>query len=144
MSTEGCSLKCRLVSRFAPDIILLSMQVEDEHPKKKKKVASCGYERQVPSPVNRHVPESTERAVSLVENECKVPSVAEEDLPPTPENEKEAIKQKFLVEMPEDFYSFWSFCKSLSPDKPEGILHFYYILYPSVNPESAYYKVSFN
>lgn len=60
-----------------------------------------------------------------VEDECKALSVSkeEEDLPPTPENEKEAIKQKFLVEMPEDFYSFWSFCQSLSPDKPEGVLH---------------------
>jgi hypothetical protein len=57
----------------------------------------------------------------LVENECKVLSVpVEEDLPPTPANEREAIKQKFLVDMPEDFYSFWSFCKSVSPDKPEG------------------------
>lgn len=57
----------------------------------------------------------------LVEDEREVLSVpVEEDLPPTPENEKESIKQKFLVDMPEDFYSFWSFCKSVSPDKPEG------------------------
>jgi hypothetical protein len=69
-------------------------------------------------------PGNNERNVPvLVEGECKVLSVPEEeeDLPPTPENEKEAIKQKFLVDMPEDFYSFWSFCKSLSPDKPEGM-----------------------
>lgn len=90
--------------------------------KKKKKVAAAGtYERRVPSPVNRHVPICA--VPTLVEDEFKVLSVPEEeeDLPPTPENEKEAIKQKFLVEMPEDFYSFWSLCMSLSPDKPEGI-----------------------
>ena len=32
-------------------------------------------------------------------------------LPASPENIKENIKQKFLVEMPEDFYEFYEFCK---------------------------------
>jgi hypothetical protein len=74
---------------------------------KKQKVASSG---------------NNDRNMSVSVEEWEVLSVPEEeDLPSTPENEKDAIKQKFLVEMPEDFYSFWSFCKSLSPDKPEGM-----------------------
>ena len=35
---------------------------------------------------------------------------------------KENIKQKFLVEMPEDFYHFWEFCKSEKPDSPTDAL----------------------
>ena len=60
---------------------------------------------------------------ATVENECKIVVPPEDDLPPTPADEKESIIQKFLVEMPEDFYSFWSFCKTLSPDKPEGMVY---------------------
>ncbi|KAJ8964156.1 hypothetical protein NQ314_005088 [Rhamnusium bicolor] len=37
-------------------------------------------------------------------------------------NCKEFIKQKFLVDMPEDFYQFWNFCKKLKPNNPlEGL-----------------------
>ena len=32
-------------------------------------------------------------------------------LPPSPSNIRDSIKQKFLVEMPEDFYQFYEFCK---------------------------------
>ncbi|XP_047120870.1 histone PARylation factor 1 [Schistocerca piceifrons] len=35
---------------------------------------------------------------------------------------KEFIKQKFLVEMPEDFYEFWLFCEHLSNNKPQEAL----------------------
>ncbi|CAH0560744.1 unnamed protein product [Brassicogethes aeneus] len=31
---------------------------------------------------------------------------------------KKFIKEKFLVDMPGDFYHFWDFCKSLKPGKP--------------------------
>nr|SVE75951.1 EOG090X0BAY [Daphnia hispanica] len=36
------------------------------------------------------------------------------ELPFSPLDVKENIKQKFLVEMPDDFYKFWSFCQSIS------------------------------
>jgi len=32
------------------------------------------------------------------------------------------IKEKFLVDMPQDFYDFWEFCKDLNPTAPEGIV----------------------
>ena len=33
---------------------------------------------------------------------------------------REKVKRKFLVDMPEDFYQFWDFCKSLDPAHPES------------------------
>lgn len=33
---------------------------------------------------------------------------------------REKVKRKFLVDMPEDFYQFWEFCKSLDPAHPDG------------------------
>ena len=30
------------------------------------------------------------------------------------------IKERFLVDMPQDFYDFWEFCKHLNPAAPEG------------------------
>eukprot|EP00088_Acartia_fossae_P043085 TRINITY_DN4530_c0_g1_i1.p1 TRINITY_DN4530_c0_g1~~TRINITY_DN4530_c0_g1_i1.p1 ORF type:complete len:468 (-),score=108.69 TRINITY_DN4530_c0_g1_i1:803-2182(-) len=44
--------------------------------------------------------------------------VFEDILPPSPENIKESIKQKFLVDMPDDFYEFFEFCKSMNKDSP--------------------------
>lgn len=32
------------------------------------------------------------------------------------------IKKKFLVDMPQDFYDFWEFCKDLDHSAPEGIV----------------------
>jgi len=37
-----------------------------------------------------------------------------------PEDLKENIKSKFLVEMPEDFYQFWEFCSNINPEDPCG------------------------
>lgn len=35
-------------------------------------------------------------------------------------DKKEFIKEKFLVEMPEDFFTFWEFCKTLNPKDPQN------------------------
>ena len=32
------------------------------------------------------------------------------------------IKEKFLVDMPQDFYDFWEFCKDINHTAPEGML----------------------
>ena len=40
--------------------------------------------------------------------------------PPSPSDEKENIKQKFLVDMPNDFYLLWNFAKNLNTKKPTG------------------------
>jgi len=41
-----------------------------------------------------------------------------------PVDEREDIKRKFLVEMPQDFYDFWEFAKSVNPRAPSGQFHF--------------------
>ncbi|XP_077984873.1 histone PARylation factor 1-like [Glandiceps talaboti] len=46
----------------------------------------------------------------------------DDDLPPTPSDVREEIKMKFKVEMPEDFYEFWEFCKSLNSKTPTDAL----------------------
>ncbi|KAJ8298299.1 hypothetical protein KUTeg_024830 [Tegillarca granosa] len=56
------------------------------------------------------------------------PEVSDEDIeeesdtppPPSPDDVAENIKRKFLVEMPEDFYEFWEFCKSENSKNPNG------------------------
>lgn len=49
------------------------------------------------------------------ENEKSCANVSEED-------SQQIIKKLFLVDMPADFFSFWSFCKSSSPQNPRGKL----------------------
>ncbi|KAJ9600792.1 hypothetical protein L9F63_001072 [Diploptera punctata] len=64
----------------------------------------------------------TESDTFVSNDELKDLFLLEEDLPPSPEDVKESIKQKFLVDMPDDFYSFWSFCRFLKSEKPEDAL----------------------
>lgn len=44
----------------------------------------------------------------------------EDDAPPSPTDLSESIKQKFLVEMPQDFYDFWEFAKTIDSKNPTG------------------------
>lgn len=44
------------------------------------------------------------------------------ELAHSPLDVKENIKQKFLVEMPDDFYQFWSFCQSICQQNTLGKL----------------------
>ncbi|XP_076316238.1 histone PARylation factor 1-like [Tachypleus tridentatus] len=43
-------------------------------------------------------------------------------LPSSPDDIHENIKSKFLVTMPEDFFHFWEFCKSMNAEKPQDAL----------------------
>ena len=57
-----------------------------------------------------------------------MPESEDEELEPpatSPEDVKESIKIKFLVEMPDDFYLFWDFCKSKDASKPQGNTYVY-------------------
>lgn len=45
------------------------------------------------------------------------------ELPASPSDVRASIKQKFLVEMPEDFYDFWDFCSSLNKKSPSDALY---------------------
>jgi len=46
----------------------------------------------------------------------------EDILPPSPLDIKENIRQKLIVEMPEDFFAFWNFCKERNPSNPADAL----------------------
>lgn len=46
----------------------------------------------------------------------------EDLLPPSPLDPKENIRQKLLVDMPEDFFAFWKFCKERNPSSPADAL----------------------
>ncbi len=39
----------------------------------------------------------------------------------SPQDVKQNIKAKFLMEMPDDFYEFWQFAKSVNSSHPEGL-----------------------
>ncbi|CAL4121319.1 unnamed protein product, partial [Meganyctiphanes norvegica] len=43
-------------------------------------------------------------------------------LTPSPEDVRESIKQKFLLDMPDDFYDFWEFCSTINKENPEDAL----------------------
>lgn len=45
------------------------------------------------------------------------------DLPDSPDDVREFIKQKFLMEMPQDFYDFWDFCRSVKKESPSDALY---------------------
>ncbi|KAK7082687.1 hypothetical protein SK128_004583 [Halocaridina rubra] len=49
------------------------------------------------------------------------PEIVHEDYPvkDSPEDVRMSIEQKFLLEMPEDFYQFWDLCVKLNKEKPE-------------------------
>lgn len=56
------------------------------------------------------------------EAEAKKETEYNDILPPSPANIRESVKQKFLVEMPEDFYQFYDFCKGLNKADPHSAL----------------------
>ena len=51
-----------------------------------------------------------------------LPEVVHEDYPvkDSPEDVRLSIEQKFLLEMPDDFYDLWDLCTKLNKEKPEG------------------------
>ncbi|KAJ4446654.1 hypothetical protein ANN_13351 [Periplaneta americana] len=94
--------------------------------KKQKLTAKDNIAKKVPSPARKEVSttkKEPEFQTACTDNKTTQLSIPDEDdLSASPENVRESIKQKFLVDMPEDFYSFWSFCESLSSNKPEEAL----------------------
>lgn len=56
----------------------------------------------------------------------------------SPMDVKENIKESFLVNMPEDFYQFWEFCKSLSAANTQGSQQ---IIFNSANFKELYVEV---
>ncbi|BFZ24173.1 hypothetical protein BsWGS_27212 [Bradybaena similaris] len=66
--------------------------------------------------------EQNEDVTSKESTEQNEENPEHEDSPASPEDVKENIKHKFLVDMPDDFYQFWEFCQSLKPGNPTRAL----------------------
>ena len=70
----------------------------------------------------KEVEETDEPKVDKDADEPEVDQEEVELIPDSPSDVKESIKQKFLVDMPKDFYHFWDFCKERNHEKPEDAL----------------------
>ncbi|KAH8040851.1 hypothetical protein HPB51_013021 [Rhipicephalus microplus] len=64
-----------------------------------------------------------EKAAPVDDKVPEKPTGEDSSLPDSPGDVRESIKQKFLVEMPEDFYDFWDFCCSLKKESPSDALY---------------------
>lgn len=134
---EGSGDKENVASNKRP---LLSDSASDEEEKKKPRVeernpnydaetddASTGDETDSPkivtkdektdSKAEKDALHSKSNDDTQTETVCE-PVEYDDILPPSPQNIRENIKQKFLVEMPEDFYQFFEFCKGMNSSDP--------------------------
>ena len=77
---------------------------------------------------NKKAAKVDEKENEKPESECGDDEDDEDDdetedlLPPSPLDPKENIRQKLLVDMPEDFFAFWRFCKERNPSNPADAL----------------------
>nr|CAG4649592.1 EOG090X0BAY [Scapholeberis mucronata]SVE93812.1 EOG090X0BAY [Scapholeberis mucronata] len=76
----------------------------------------------VPDPSHSSVQEKIEDDNKNKTQDSPCNTEKEESITPQlpPKDVKEWIKQKFLTDMPGDFYELWEFCKSASPENPLG------------------------
>ena len=92
-------------------------QIEQKSECQKKEVGE-GMEMSLSKNETTFLPEDSDPPLITSKEEKK------ELLPPSPTNVKENIKQKYLTEMPGDFYLFWEFCQFISKEKPCGNIFF--------------------
>eukprot|EP00092_Neocalanus_flemingeri_P016819 GFUD01018194.1.p1 GENE.GFUD01018194.1~~GFUD01018194.1.p1 ORF type:complete len:460 (+),score=173.33 GFUD01018194.1:74-1453(+) len=69
--------------------------------------------------INQEAEEKEEKKISESSTEQSFDDI----LPDSPTNIQESIKSKFLVSMPEDFYNFYKFCKSVNNSSPTQALN---------------------
>lgn len=103
-----------------------SASEEDEsaltsQPSKRQKLsedqeADCEEQNQLPS--------RTEEPEEELEETCPIENEDADENPGTPPNVdiREELRLKFKVEMPQDFFDFWDYCKSINPAKPSEAL----------------------
>lgn len=78
--------------------------------------ADCEEQNQLPS--------RTEEPEEELEETCPIENEDADENPGTPPNVdiREELRLKFKVEMPQDFFDFWDYCKSINPAKPSEAL----------------------
>lgn len=112
-------------------VLLDSGEGSTDQPTKKKKVetnveselvaedSGASTEHADEDVTSKESTEQNEDVTSKESTEQNEENTEHDDSPPaSPGDVKENIKQKFLVDMPDDFYQFWEFCQSLKPDDP--------------------------
>lgn len=133
--------RVNICSNFLDRAVLRSIHAKDYNYNQIKKKNICGpherfAEQGETSPGTRHEKKQNvddslkvagtpgESDVAAVPDDSGIQTAGEEsdaeEMPESPQDVRESIKQKFLVEMPRDFYDFWEFCKSLNKHNPEG------------------------
>ena len=94
--------------------------------KRKRDEVDAAPEPVAEAPLETASPEkrkkTEEKEEEKVEEEEPQPLEEEPDLPPAPTDVKAHLKQKFLVDYPADFFSFWDFCKERNPACPQEAL----------------------
>lgn len=85
----------------------------------KRKAVKPNPPTDTPSSSKQTSSDCTSDEPSAKNEENDVPNFSDEpEMPPSPSDMRQSIKQKFLFEMPEDFYSFWEFCQTLNGLNP--------------------------
>uniref|UniRef100_A0A1E1X899 PBZ-type domain-containing protein n=1 Tax=Amblyomma aureolatum TaxID=187763 RepID=A0A1E1X899_9ACAR len=104
-----------------------------KHPKSKEPSGEAGASKdaakidQQPHMTHISSPKKAKKATASRSDEQATETEVQRDdaneLPDSPDDIRKSIKQKFLVEMPDDFYDFWDFCCSLNKKDPSDALH---------------------
>ena len=105
---------------------------QNQNPNGAKRKLSEEEEEKVDAGAKKGEPSKKVAKVDEKENEKPEDEVGDDEdedeedkedlLPPSPLDIKENIRQKLLVEMPEDFFAFWNFCKERNPSNPADAL----------------------
>lgn len=98
-------------------------EAEDLVPKGKKCKTEDNEENDSDSGDNFEVPsidkDDDKADTSQPEEDAAESPVHELEVAASPENVRESIEQKFLLDMPDDFFDLWDLCKTLNKEKPE-------------------------
>ncbi|XP_073978719.1 histone PARylation factor 1 [Rhodnius prolixus] len=92
-------------------------QKNPEHLKKYKHKGRNENDSKSPSKKFKSTVDGAETSTDLAPDEHQMVIVTD-----LPQDTKEKIRLLFLVEMPDDFYEFYEFCKSISPASPRKAL----------------------
>ena len=65
-------------------------------------------------------PEAKKKKVEKPQQEAGIAASGNED---TRSQTKDLLKQKFLVDMPQDFYDFWDLLKTINAENPSDVLY---------------------
>lgn len=95
---------------------------EVKKPTKKVIISESEESFQGNEPTNEKIENTIEQNAKDREDSVPIPSPSCEELKISPFDPKKFIKSRFLVEMPDDFYQFFTFCQEIKPQNPSEAL----------------------